>query len=144
MASVSYPSFSDAQPSVEKLFAILTGNADRDVRLALQHGWVVQGFLQGALIPPKSELPEPNKVSRAMMASNVSGKRGETISHEQAVAMLGALRQRGKRDNDESSTLRAQGFLGDLFGKDLQKEVARLLLPILMRWLDQWLSGEGV
>lgn len=137
----AYPTFDQAKPSALALFKILTGAQPRNVREALHHGWVVQGFLQNVLL--KDGEPREDRLDAQAYTSAVSGtiNRGVTMPNEQVVEMLGALaNSTGKKPGE----VQTAGLLDDIFGDEWYKEIAKTLLPVLLEWLRKWLQGQSV
>lgn len=133
--TIKYPTEPPIE-SVRVLFEILTGRRDRDIPLAAFEAWKVQGYLQGLILgdPQTAGIaslsPEPVHVNA-------------NISDAQGVAILGALVELEASSQTNSGDLKASG-LGDLLGGALRRQLAGLILPLLTRWLQEFLEEGGL
>ena len=119
---------------MKMLFDMLTGKTEADLSDALHAGWVVQGYLQGLIWPEDQEFGPQVRITTA------DGGKVPKLSDSEAVQVLGALA--GKRG--AQGEVKAQGLVGDFLGKKLKSELAKVLLPTLLSWLQKWAAGGGL
>lgn len=122
---------------IRTLFEIITGRRDRDVKAAAKAGWVVQGYLQGAL------LGDPAKASAAGFVT-LDINTHTNISDAQGAAILGALVQLETQPTGDVEAAGIGDLLGGALGNVLKRQLAGLILPLLQRWLTEWLQGGGL
>jgi len=115
--TMAYPLPEQAIPEVAVLVGMLTGKEKPDTKQALQSGWVVQGYLM-------SVVAGTSVAADAEIAA---------IDDATAVAHLQGLLEPKAADVDASG---AGGIGGAV--------AARLLLPIIQKWLVQWLQNGGL
>ena len=127
MPFFAYPTSCAAEAAF--LFKTLTGAEPLNVPMSLQAGWTVQGWAQAQFVP----LPE---VQAAWTLTDDDGLA--------ALAYLGSL---------EGSEVKAKGILDRLLpgagaspaaGTGAGGVLIQLLLPLLMRWLQEWVKSGGL
>jgi hypothetical protein len=112
------------------LFDMATGRVEKDLKMALHSGWTLQGYLQGMIFPPGDYTTSDVEVEVDTAA----------VDDEQAVAALGFLCE----DETARGAFEAQGLLSGISGRVAYLVVAKMLLPVLFRWLKEWAEGEGL
>lgn len=127
-----YPSKTPVR-EIKTLFSILVRRSPAELATALHCGWVVQGYLQSLVWPvPATKAQQIQSLPRS-----------RKISDDEAVRILGYL----AGDRSTRKDVQMQGWLFDVAataGKALRKELAAVLLPVLLKWLAQWAAGGGL
>lgn len=121
---------------LKTLFNMLTGKVEADLETALHAGWNVQGYLQGLVWPVTKSEPAAFKIQMA----DGSTKKVPKLNDQQAVAALGYLAGNRKASGD----FKAEGLLDGIGRGAIRSEVAKMLLPILIGWIEKWVAGGGL
>lgn len=116
--SLAYPLPEQAIPEVAALVGMLTGKATPDTAQALHSGWVVQGYLMSLVVGH----------------AEAAAVEAEALDDAGAVEKLSSLLEVQAQDAS------GQGLAGGIGGA----MAARLLLPIIQKWLVQWLQNGGL
>lgn len=131
----TYPTFDQARKDLLTLYYAV--NMEKDIRFsdAAKAAWSVQGMLQGMLISTEGE---PSIVE----IEDVGHK---WLTDRQAVNALGTLLD---HSNPEDA-LRVQDFFGggtreDRLSDGLRAGLAKLLLPVILGWVTQWIASGGL
>lgn len=133
----AYPKLAEARPSVEYLFNILTGRQEAELNLALHHGWNVQGLLMSVVVPVGG-VSAKGFIDKAPPAGLTR------VPDETVITALEALLDlSGDREAEATCTLKAKGAIGDVIGPALLPELAKLILPALFEWLQNWLLNPA-
>jgi hypothetical protein len=102
------------------LVSMLTGNAEKDVKVAAQAAWALQGYLQKTLL---------GSTSGALMAAESLTTEKEALAYLQGLA------------DGKSPFPHAEGLLdGLLTNPAIIEKIAKLLLPFLAKWALEWLK----
>ena len=126
--SFSYPSGDVAVPEIQRLIGMLTGQVPAVLPQALKSGWITQGYVQSLTVG------DPSTVSSAsILTVDAADYQGE-LTDAQAVDVLKSLATQGPH---------AAGLL-DGIGQVGGKALLRLLLPVLQRWITNWLTTGGL
>jgi hypothetical protein len=134
-----YPQLADIHDDLAYLFQMLTGNAAPSLDRALYHGWTVQGYLQGLLVPVQSG------AIKALSAVDLGKLKDAGV---QAIDALEVLLSLSKAEKDQSEAAETAGLTRmkaaglDTLGPALLLQLAQSLLPELMSWMGEWLSPE--
>ena len=121
--------------SIRILVSMLTAKADRNVQLAAYHAWQVQGYLQKIL------LGDPTTEAGALTVYG-DVRTDVALSDAQGLALLGSLATYEQAAGDEGA-VEMQG-LRDLLGGVLRRQLAGLLLPLIQKWLLQFIQEGGL
>lgn len=114
--SVSYPTNEQAVPEIATLVSMLRGQIPASTQVALKSGWVVQGYLQSL-------------IAGQPQAAEASAEALSEISDAEALQHLAKM--------SEPSAL---GLLDNIGGP----MVVKLLLPMLQKWMINWLQNGGL
>ncbi len=128
---MNYPTGIVALPSVKALYDMVTGASPKNIQLALKHGWILQGYLQGVIAGEPSEV-----ITQSVDGNDLKIESGMT--DEAGVVALGKLKDRLE--------LEASGDLvvpASISGFVLEYGL-KLLLPTIQRWLLEWLTDGGL
>ena len=123
MSSLLYPAGDVAIPEIQRLVGMLTGSSPKNLAQALKSGWVVEGYVQGLILGEPSEVT----MASAEIAEFTSG----TLSDAEALSTLQKLASQGPQ---------AAGLLDGVGGK----LALQLLLPVIQKWLVNWLTTGGL
>lgn len=126
MASVTYPSDAPTD-SIKILVEVLTGRREKDIKEILLHGWWTQGYLQSLVLG-------------APQTAVLAYAEEPEVEEQQVILALETLAG-GRNKRKEMS---ANGLIGDITGKALKETLARMILPVLARWLKEWLEEGGL
>lgn len=130
----NYPSEIPTE-AIKTLFGQVTGRDDRNVKVAAKSGWVVQGYLQAVI------LGDPDTGTGGVMAASADEEEHPALSETQAIEILAAA-----CDSDSLGAADRPQIAGllDGIGGAISGRVAKLLLPVITRWLVEWLQEGGL
>lgn len=110
--------------------------------LACKHGWVTAGYILRMTVgEPKDEDYQMASVAKTPVVNPGWGGRGGIATDEQAATILETIikLEHEPAEYKESSVFGALGAINTAW---LIKELAILLLPYLIRWIENYIESE--
>lgn len=130
---MQYPAGLDTLPHARNLFNMIVGRDPLNTPQALKSAWVVQGYIQGALVGEPVIVPASvDTVEPAIIAQ--SAQFGQATDAE-AVEYLSQLCT--NLDAEISGKIQPASIVST-------ELILRLLLPVIQTWMISWLQKGGL
>lgn len=136
---MQYPSSGQVLPYAKDLYEIVTGKVQLNKTTAVKAAWMLQGYIQGVFFGEPGVTPA--SVDGALESVSQSPTFDTQVSDKLAVAYLGELCQSLEVEND--TTVRPAS-IGAAVGGALPMLALKVLLPVVQRWLTDWLLKDGL
>ena len=129
----AYPTFDEARNDLVTLFNAVTKKSEASLSEVANAAWNVQGMLQGLLIPD------------GPTAASIEDVGHKCLTDGQAITALGTLLDCKESENK----MRAEGFFGGgtregVLSGGFRGGIAKLLLPVILNWVKQWIESGGL